>query len=103
MNQTCQDAYGIYLQHKASFSSSKKVAAICNLLVKLERRCVDLKRNLSYWQLMMIYDIFDVFLSEEKIEEEDQLKLMCHVVGLPIGSYASTDVNFRDMIGFIRS
>ena len=102
MNQTCSDAYSVYLQYKGSFSARKKVSAICNLLSKLEKRCVDQKRNVTYWQLILIYDMFDVFLSDEQIDEEDQLRLICRVVSLPIGSYGSNEINFRNIINFIR-
>lgn len=103
MNRTCRDAYTVYLQHASMCSAPQKVFAICNLLVKLESRCVTQGRCISHIQLEMIHDLFEAFLGGEKLSEEHQLKLMCHVVALPIGSHGTEDLNLKDIMSFVRS
>ena len=103
MNRTCRDAYAIYLQHASMCSAPHKVAAICALLDKLEKRCVDEGRYVSLVQLEMLHDLFKEFIKDERLSEVHQLRLMCHMVALPIGTYGVEDVNLKEIMSFVRN
>jgi len=103
MNHTCRDAYAVYLQHAGTSSAAWKVTMICELLEKIELRCVYEARHVNIFQLETIRDMFEGFIKDETLSEEHQLRLMCHIVSLPIGTGGTKTMILNAIMGFVRN